>query len=61
MFSQIREKLGLAYSVFTTSENYSNRGYVMTYAGVAHESVEKTVRAIVEEYQKIRDKGATEE
>lgn len=55
MFSRIREKLGLAYSVFSGSENYSNRGYVMTYAGVAHENAEKVVRATLEEYARIRD------
>lgn len=60
MFSRVREKLGLTYSVFSGSENYSNRGYVITYAGVAHENVEKALRAILEEYAKIRDEAVGE-
>lgn len=59
IFSEVRDKLGLAYSVFSGSENYSNRGYVVTYAGVAHDNVEKTLRAILKEYAKIRDEGAS--
>lgn len=53
MWDRIREKLGLAYSVFTAYESYSNRGFVMTYAGVDHRNVEATIRAALEEYQRI--------
>ncbi len=55
MFSKIREELGLAYTVYAASENYSNRGYLLTYAGVAHENVEKTVEAVLDEYRRIRE------
>jgi len=53
MWDRIREKLGLAYTVFTAHESYSNRGYLLTYAGVDHRNVEATVRAALEEYQRI--------
>jgi len=53
MWDRIRDKLGLAYTVMTAHEGYSNRGYLVTYAGVAHENVEKTLRAALEEYKKI--------
>ncbi|MBI4137779.1 MAG: insulinase family protein [Candidatus Sungbacteria bacterium] len=53
MWDRIREKLGLAYTVFTSHESYSNRGYLVTYAGVDHGNVEKTIAAALEEYQAI--------
>lgn len=55
MWDRIREKLGLAYTVFTGHESYSNRGYLITYAGVDHGNVEKTIRAALEEYKKVCD------
>ncbi len=55
MWDRIREKLGLAYTVFTTHESYSNRGYLMTYAGVDHRNVEATIRAALEEYRRITE------
>lgn len=53
MWDRIREKLGLAYTVWTTHESYSNRGYLITYAGVDHANVEKTIAAALEEYRNI--------
>ncbi len=62
MFSRVREQLGLAYAVFTDSENYSNRGSLSTYAGVTHANVARTVEVILEEYRRIREEpvGAEE-
>ncbi len=53
MWDRIREKLGLAYTVFSTHEAYTNRGYLLTYAGVDHKNVEKTIAAALEEYKAI--------
>lgn len=53
MWDRIREKLGLAYTVWSSHESYSNRGYLITYAGVDHANVEKTIRACLEEYKNI--------
>lgn len=61
MFIRIRERLGLAYTVMSAHESYSNRGFLVTYAGVDHKNVEKTIRAALEEYKKIRDEGVTPE
>lgn len=60
MFSRIREKLGLAYAVWTASETHSNRGYLVTYAGIAHENVSRALRAILEEYRRIREEPVPE-
>ena len=61
MFRRIREELGLAYAVFTDSENFSNRGYLVTYAGVAHENAERATEEILGEYRRIRDAGVRED
>lgn len=53
MWDRIREKLGLAYTVFTAHESYSNRGFLMTYAGVDHKNIEATIRAAMEEYRRV--------
>lgn len=53
MFVRVREKLGLAYTVMSSHEEYSNRGFLTTYAGVSHNSVEKATKAILEEYKKV--------
>ncbi len=61
MFVRIRERMGLAYAVSSAHESYSNRGFLVTYTGVDHRNVEKTIRAVLEEYKKIRDEGVSEE
>lgn len=53
MWDRIRDKLGLAYTVWSNHESYSNRGYLITYAGVDHGNVVKTVSTALEEYKKI--------
>jgi len=55
MWDRIRDKLGLAYTVWSAHESYSNRGYLITYAGVDHGNVEKTIRVALEEYRNICD------
>lgn len=55
MYLRIRDELGLAYAIFSGSSNYSNRGYLYTYAGVAHDNLEKTGGAILDEYRRIRE------
>lgn len=55
MWDRIRDKLGLAYTVMSAHETYSNRGYLVTYAGVDHANVEKTIQVALEEYKRICD------
>ena len=61
MWDRIREKLGLAYTVMSTHESYSNRGFLVTYAGVDHKNSEKTIQVALEEYAKILKKPVAEE
>ena len=55
MFSEIREKRGLAYHVSTSHLAYKNVGLLATKAGVANEKVEEALKAILEEHLKLID------
>ncbi len=59
MWDVVRDRLGLAYAVGSAHESYSNRGFLVTYAGVAHSNVEKAIRAITAEYRKIAQNGVS--
>lgn len=62
LFTEIREKLGLAYYVKTLSESDTDTGYLMTLAGIDNSRVEKAVSSILKEYKKIsRTKVSTAE
>ena len=61
LFSEVREKRGLAYSVHTGTEAYADAGYLATQCGVEHENLEKTIAVILEEYQKIAREKVPEE
>lgn len=53
LFIEVRERRGLAYSVKTGVEAFSDCGYFATQAGVEHKNLEKTVEIILKEYKKI--------
>jgi predicted Zn-dependent peptidase len=53
IFTEVREKRGLAYRVSTGIESYEDCGYLATQAGVEHKNIKETVRIILEEYKKI--------
>jgi predicted Zn-dependent peptidase len=53
MFTNIRERQGLAYYVRTETEAYSDVGYLMTRCGVEHKNLTKTIETIMKEYRKI--------
>lgn len=53
LFTSIRERRGLAYYVSTSLENYNDRGYLATSAGVDHQKLELTIGLILKEYKGI--------
>lgn len=61
MFTEIREKRGLAYVVRTSSSSYLDTGMIETYAGVPHQEVNNAKEAILNEYKKVKEKGITKE
>ncbi|MBI2113375.1 MAG: insulinase family protein [Candidatus Wildermuthbacteria bacterium] len=53
LFLEVREKLGIAYDIRTSSENDTDTGHLVTMAGVPHAKTEIAIRAIMKEYKKI--------
>jgi predicted Zn-dependent peptidase len=53
LFINLRERHGLAYSVRTMSELYSDSGYLTTQAGVPTDKARAAVKIILEEYKRI--------
>lgn len=59
-FQNIRERKGLAYSVYSVNTAFAGGGYYDIYAGVAHDNVEKALEAIKEELHALKKNGVTE-
>ncbi|MDD3301522.1 MAG: pitrilysin family protein [Patescibacteria group bacterium] len=55
LFSEVREKRGLAYSVRASVEFYSDCGYLTAVAGVKNEKLEEALLAVLEEFRKIKE------
>ncbi|MEK7526164.1 MAG: pitrilysin family protein [Patescibacteria group bacterium] len=49
MFTEIREKRGLAYAVSADSEHYEDTGYFGIYAGVVVSKIDEAIKAILDE------------
>ena len=54
LFTEVREKRGLAYSVHAWAEKYPDTGYFAVQAGVEHAKLKETVRVIVSEFRKMQ-------
>lgn len=61
LFSEIRERRGLAYSVRTGAEFYSDSGYLTTTTGIKLNHEEEVVKLIVSAYQRISQELVSEE
>lgn len=53
LFTEVREKRGLAYHVRTSVDAFEDCGYLETQAGVDHDKLELTIKTILDEYRKI--------
>ena len=60
LFQEIREKKGLAYSVYTYNQNYCEGGLISTYIGTNKESYEEAIEITLNEFKKLREKGISE-
>lgn len=61
LFQNIREKKGLAYTVYSGLAAYSDGGYYEIYAGVSIDNVRKAVSGIREELDRLADDEVTDE
>ncbi|MBZ9572593.1 insulinase family protein [Patescibacteria group bacterium] len=54
LFILIRERKGLAYYVRTSSELYTDSGYLVTQAGIPHRNAREVINLILREYKNLR-------
>jgi len=60
LFSEVREKRGLAYYVSAGHSTSTDVGYLAVNAGVNNAKAEEAIRVILAEVKKIRDEGVTD-
>jgi predicted Zn-dependent peptidase len=61
LFQNIREKQGLAYTVFSELAMYRDAGCMLIYAGTSLKSARKVIQSIVHELREITEHLATPE
>src|SRR5712691_13124723 len=61
LFQNIREKLGLAYAVFSELTPYSDAGMMTVYAGTAKETVGQVIDLVVKEFRDLKEKLVSDE
>lgn len=59
LFQEIREKRGLAYSVFSFASSYSDAGVFGLYAGTSPKKAPEVAELLLAEFHKIADSGIT--
>ncbi|GJL63839.1 MAG: peptidase M16 [Nitrospirales bacterium] len=60
LFQQLREKRGLAYTIYSHLSGFSDGGLLTVYAATRSEEVENVVRVVCKEIQKLCRRGVTE-
>jgi predicted Zn-dependent peptidase len=60
LFTEIREKRGLAYYIKTSADSYKDAGYLATQAGVEHKNLGLAIKTILDEYRKIKMEKVSE-
>src|ERR1700719_4103426 len=61
LFQNIREKLGLAYAVYSELAMYSDTGCMAIYAGTSVESARQVIDCIVKEFRELKEHLVPEE
>jgi len=61
LFQEIRERRGLAYSVYSFSSTYDDAGLLGIYAGVSPDNINQATDLILKELKQIKEQGITEE
>ncbi|OGN03585.1 MAG: hypothetical protein A2651_03715 [Candidatus Yanofskybacteria bacterium RIFCSPHIGHO2_01_FULL_42_12] len=61
LFSEVREKRGLAYYIGAGGESYTDSGFFMVKAGVNNQKTKEAVEVVMKELRKVRKHGITSE
>ncbi|KAF0221688.1 MAG: peptidase M16 domain-containing [Geobacteraceae bacterium] len=54
LFQEVREKLGLAYSIYSYMASHSDTGSLAVYAGTSQERVNEVIEIILREFKKLK-------
>lgn len=57
LFISVREKRGLAYSIRSQVESYTDTGYWSVYAGTGINQIDKTIKIIIKEIKRIKEQS----
>jgi len=57
LYQSIRERRGLAYSIYSTLNSFEDAGILNIYAGIDPDKVEELVELVSKEFQKLRRQG----
>jgi len=55
LFTEVREKRGLCYSVYASHETHRDRGAVVGYAGTRAERAQETLDVMLAEFRRLKD------
>lgn len=55
LFIEIRDKLGLAYSIHSYAEHFLDSGSIIVYAGVEPKNLETAIKAILEQLYRLKE------
>src|SRR3712207_5173021 len=55
LFQNVREKHGLAYSVFSELNLYRDSGCLAVYAGTSEENLKRVVAMVIDEFRRVCD------
>jgi predicted Zn-dependent peptidase len=55
LFTEIRDRLGLAYSIHSYVEHFSDTGSITIYAGVEPKNLQVAIKAILEQLSRLRE------
>ncbi|MEG1754557.1 MAG: pitrilysin family protein [Clostridia bacterium] len=61
LFQNIREKRGMAYSIYSYPSSYTTTGTFSLYAGTGDQQAEEVTRLMLEEIDRVRQSGVTKE
>lgn len=57
LFQEVREKRGLAYSIFSTASSFRDFGIAYAYAGTSKENLPKVIELVLAEFSRLKKEG----
>ncbi|KKQ23120.1 hypothetical protein A2999_00450 [Candidatus Wolfebacteria bacterium RIFCSPLOWO2_01_FULL_38_11] len=60
LFQRIREEMGAAYYARASADLYTDHGYLVALVGADNKRIEEVIKACLEEFKKISEKGVEE-